>query len=57
MARGGDGEQIDLLMLDEREDWMSGQDASKLWKILNTGLKMYLFDLVGMLCILRIVIA
>lgn len=57
MARGGGGEQINLLMSDEREDWMSGQDASKLWKILNTGLKMYLFDLVGMLCIIRIVIA
>lgn len=53
---GGQGaEETNLLTVNERGDWISGQ-LSKLLKILNIRLKMHAFDPVGMLCILRIMV-
>lgn len=56
MAGAGGGKEIILQKWRMGEGWMSGQEASELWTILNERLKIPVFDPLDMLCIIRRVV-
>lgn len=47
MADGGDGKDINLLMVKDRDDWICQQDISKLRTVLHARLKVYAFWSIG----------
>lgn len=56
-ADGGDGKDINLLMVKDRDDWMCQQDILKLRTIFHARLKVYVFGPLGMMCVTRILVA